>query len=62
VQVVLVARTSVCSVGFSRRLRILSNLAEHRLKPMLQAEARATFPRSDLLSVFLTQDTSAVTG
>jgi hypothetical protein len=33
----VVARTLVCSVGFSRRPGFA-----HRLKPMLQAEARAT--------------------
>jgi hypothetical protein len=37
-----VARTSVCSVGFSRRLRFLADPTGHRLKPMMQAEARAT--------------------
>ncbi len=39
---VQVARTSVCRVGFGRRLRVFPILAKHRLKPMLQAEARAT--------------------
>jgi len=57
-----VARTLVCRVGFSRHLRFLSNPADHRLKPMLQAETRATagcpIPGAHLLSVFLTQETS----
>jgi hypothetical protein len=35
-------------VGFSRRPRFLSNPANHRLKPMLQAEARATGSRNQL--------------
>jgi len=39
-----VARTLVCSVGFSRRS------GAHRLKPMLQAEARATLSRAGVLA------------
>jgi hypothetical protein len=39
---VLVARALACSAGLSRRARTSSNPAEHRLKPMLQAKARAT--------------------
>jgi hypothetical protein len=39
--VVLMARVSACRVGFSRR-PVFAQSVVHRLKPMRQAEARAT--------------------